>query len=71
MLSALKEEAGVEVDMGHLDFDLATMLTFAKYHIRKIPNNRNLDLVALPGAFFGQAVNEFQNVSGLPRSHLQ
>ena len=69
MLSALHEEAGIDIDMSHLDFDPQTMLKFSRQHIRVI--NRERGLVSLPGAFFGQAVNEFLNVSGLPMSYLQ
>ena len=71
MLSALKEDADVDITMLDLDFDESTMTAFARAHLVLVPNRYGRPLVKMNGVFFGQSVTQFINVSGIAIANLQ
>ena len=71
MLSALKADAEVNISMLDLDFDEQTMTIFAQKHLSFVPNRNGRNLVKMSGAFFGQNVTQFINVSGVTVANLQ
>ena len=70
VVSALKDDADIDVNMLDLDFDSETMAIFARIHLKKVPNNTGRDLVEMTNVFFGQNVRVFANVSGQKVTNL-